>query len=92
MLAHVTVSGPGIGQRHRSTKRAPPDDFVVIPNVRIVSAGVCLVCDLSDGQRIVVPTHSVASWSKVRKRGEAGALTIKREVAEYAGLTARRAN
>ena len=74
-----------------SPRRAAPDDFVV-PNVLIVSAGVCLVCDLTDGQRIVVPTHSVASWSKVRKPGEAGPLTIKREVAEYAGLTARGAN
>jgi hypothetical protein len=75
-----------------SPRRAAPDDFVVVPNVLIVSAGVCLVCDLIDGQRIVVPTHSVASWSKVRKPGEAGPITIKREVAEYAGLTARRAN
>ena len=75
-----------------SPRRAAPDDFVVVPNVLIVSAGVCLVCDLTDGQRIVVPTHSVASWLKVRKPGEAGPLTIKREVAEYAGLTARGAN
>jgi hypothetical protein len=55
----------------------------------MVSAGICLVCDLTDGQRIVVPASSVASWSRVRKPGEAGPLTIKREVAEYAGLTAR---
>ena len=75
-----------------STRRAAPDDFVVVPNVRIVSDGVCLVCDLTDGQRIVVPTHSVASWSKVRQPGKAGPLTIKREVAEYAGMTARRSN
>ena len=74
------------------TGRAAPDDFVIIPNVLIVSAGVCLVCDMIDGQQIVVPARSVASWSKVRKPGEAGPLTIKREVAEYAGLTARRAN
>jgi hypothetical protein len=73
------------------TGRPAPDDFVVVPNVVIVSAGVCLVCDMTDGQRIVVPTRSVASWSKVRKPGEAGPLTIKREVAEYAGLIARRA-
>jgi hypothetical protein len=74
------------------TGRPAPDDFVVVPNVVIVSAGVCLVCDMTDGQRIVVPTRSVASWSKVRKPGDAGPLSIKREVAEYAGLIARRAN
>ncbi len=62
------------------------DGFVLVRNVRAIRDGPSLICELSDGRRVGIPTHAIAAWSDVRKPREYGMLAIKRDVAEHMQL------
>jgi hypothetical protein len=61
------------------------DADVIFENVRGVSDGLRLVCEI-DGQRYAIPHHLVRIGSEVRKNGDQGRLVIPRSLARTLGL------
>jgi len=61
-------------------------DLVYVPNVRAVSDGLALVCELPDKRRIGVPKAWIELKSEVREPGDYGTLVIPRELAHNLGL------
>jgi hypothetical protein len=60
-------------------------DLVWIPNVRALSEGDALVCQIQ-GHRAGVPKDEIMAESHVRKPGDYGVLVIARAVAERLGF------
>ena len=63
-------------------------DLVLVPNVRAVSDGLALICELPDKRRIGVPTTLIDFKSEVRRPGDHGTLVIPRQLAHDLGLDA----
>lgn len=61
-------------------------DLVYVPNVRAVSDGLALVCELPDKRRIGVPKAWIELESEVRDPGDYGTLVIPRDLAHNLGL------
>lgn len=61
---------------------------VSVPNVRAISDGLALICELEDGRRITLPTYAISGGSQVRRPGDVGTLVLQREYAERLGLVA----
>lgn len=59
-----------------------------LPNVRAISDGLALTCELQDPRRVAVPRVALGSGSQVRRRGDVGTLVLLREYAERLGLVA----
>jgi hypothetical protein len=72
----------------------PPDGdaFVSVPNVRALSDGLALVCQLENGRRIAVPKYEIAARSEVQNPGDVGTLVLGRALAEYLGIAAPPSN
>jgi hypothetical protein len=60
-------------------------DWVFIANVRAVSDGLVLLCEIN-GRRIGIPTHEIGSGSQVREPGDFGVLVVSREFAQRVGM------
>jgi hypothetical protein len=58
---------------------------VQIPNVRAVSRGLSLVCEIK-GRRVAVPLNDIVATSRVQKPGDVGTLVIRGEAARRIGL------
>jgi chemotaxis protein histidine kinase CheA len=59
---------------------------VQIPNVRAVSRGLSLVCEIR-GRRFAVPFNEIEEASRVQKPGDYGTLIIRTEAARRIGLS-----
>jgi hypothetical protein len=62
------------------------DNLVRVPNVRAISDGLALICELPDKRRIGVPVTFIHLKSEVRRPGDYGALVIPRQLAQDLGL------
>ena len=62
-----------------------PQQVVQIPNVRALSRGVSLVCEIK-GRRVAVPFNEIEAASRVQKPGDYGTLIIRSEAARRIGL------
>jgi len=63
------------------------DDLVLIPNVRAVSDGLALICQLRDGRRFSLPVRLIGPASQVRTPGDVGTLSVPRWFANDHDLT-----
>lgn len=63
-----------------------PQQTIQIPNVRAVSRGVSLVCEIK-GRRVAVPFNEIEAASRVQKPGDYGTLIIRTDAARRIGLT-----
>jgi hypothetical protein len=61
--------------------------LVQIPNVRAVSRGVSLVCEIK-GRRVAVAMNEIQATSAVQKPGDYGTLIINSDAARRIGLMA----
>lgn len=59
--------------------------LVQIPNVRAVSRGVSLVCEIK-GRRVAVALNEIEQTSSVQKPGDYGTLVINSDAARRIGL------
>ena len=48
----------------------------MVPNVRAISDGLALMCELDDGRRVSVPLHLIGPESQVRQPGDCGTLAV----------------
>ena len=62
------------------------DDLVHVPNVRAISNGLALICELPDKRRIGVPQTMIDLKSQVRRPGDYGTLVIPRQLAHDLGV------
>jgi hypothetical protein len=60
---------------------------VQIPNVRAVSRGISLVCEIK-GRRVALAMSDIESTSAVQKPGDYGTLVINSDAARRIGLMA----
>ena len=58
---------------------------VQIPNVRALSRGVSLVCEIK-GRRVAVALNEIEQTSSVQKPGDVGTLVINSDAARRMGL------
>ena len=65
-------------------------DLVRVANVRAISDGPVLMCEMADGHRIGIPLRFIAASSEVRKPGDVGMLVIKGLLARNLGLAVDR--
>lgn len=63
------------------------DELVLIPDVRAVSDGLALFCQLRDGRRFSVPLRLIGPASQVRTPGDVGTLSVPRWFANEHDLT-----
>ena len=63
-----------------------PSDVVRVSNVRAISDGLALMCELPDKRRIGVPTGYILAHSEVRRIGDYRTLIITQEMARSLGL------
>jgi hypothetical protein len=61
-------------------------DLVRIPNVRAISDGLALICELLDKRRIGVPRLAIDLSSDVQHPGDVGTLVIPKALAHDLGL------
>ena len=61
-------------------------DLVRVPNVRAISDGLALICELPDKRRIGVPANAIDLKSEVRRPGDFGTLVVIRELAHNLGI------
>jgi hypothetical protein len=72
----------------RDQNQVPRSGYPVqIPNVRAVSRGVSLVCEIK-GRRVAVAMNEIESSSAVQKPGDYGTLIINSDAARRIGLVA----
>lgn len=62
------------------------DAFVSLPNVRAISDGLSLMCEMEGGRRIAIPLYEIGPGSEVRRPGDFGTLVVSREIAEFLRL------
>jgi hypothetical protein len=62
-----------------------PRDVVTIANVRAISNGLALICEV-DGRRFGVPTYEIDPTSEVRRPGDVGMLVVARELVPWLGV------
>ncbi|HEY2386073.1 MAG TPA: hypothetical protein VGK30_03865 [Candidatus Binatia bacterium] len=62
------------------------DALLRIPNVRAISDGLALICELPDKRRIGVPTLAIDPTSDVQGPGDYGTLVISKQVAIDLGV------
>ena len=60
--------------------------FVHVPNVRAVSNGLTLICELPDKRRIGVPVTWIHPRSQVHRPGDFGTLIIPHRLARDLGV------
>jgi hypothetical protein len=60
-------------------------DWVFIANVRAISDGLELLCEIN-GQRRGIPNDAIGSGSQVREPGDFGVLVVSREFAQRLGI------
>jgi hypothetical protein len=58
-------------------------EFVSVRAVRGISDGLAdsLICELSDGYRVVIPKNAIGKDSQVKRPGDFGTLVIRRDTA-----------
>ena len=61
-------------------------DLVRVPNVRAISDGLALICELPDKRRVGVPRTLIDLSSEVQQPGDRGTLIIPRQLARDLGL------
>ena len=61
-------------------------DLVRVPNVRAISDGLALICELADKRRVGVPRTLIDLSSEVQQPGDRGTLIIPRQLARDLGL------
>ncbi|HEY2386727.1 MAG TPA: hypothetical protein VGK30_07175 [Candidatus Binatia bacterium] len=61
-------------------------DLVRVPDVRAVSDGLVLICELPDKRRVGVPRLMIDLDSEVQQPGDYGTLVIPRRLARDLGL------
>jgi hypothetical protein len=54
------------------------EELVLVPNVRAISDGLTLMCELADKRRVGVPLQMIGSRSEVRRPGDVGTLAVPR--------------
>jgi hypothetical protein len=62
-------------------------ELVRIPNVRAISDGLALICELPDRRRIGVPQLAIDPSSQVQRPGDHGVLVISNQLAIDLGVT-----
>jgi len=61
-------------------------DLVRVPNVRAISDGLALICELPDKRRVGVPQGLIDPGSEVQCPGDYGVLIIPRQLARDLGV------
>ena len=61
-------------------------EFVLIRNVRAISDGLGLVCELANKRRFNVPVYLIPPQSQVRRPGDVGTLALPQWFADYEAL------
>jgi hypothetical protein len=61
-------------------------EFVLVQNVRAISDGLGLVCELANKRRFNVPVYLIAPESQVRRPGDVGTLALPQWFADYEAL------
>ena len=61
-------------------------DLVRVSNVRAISDGLALICELPDKRRVGVPRTLIDLSSEVQQPGDRGTLIIPRQLARDLGL------
>ena len=62
------------------------DDLVRVAQVRAISNGLALICELPDKRRIGVPQPLIHLSSEVRRPGDYGTLVIPKQLAQDLGV------
>lgn len=82
----ATTGAPRLEHGTGSAMPEAWEGLVSIPNVRAISVGLALICELPDGRRFSTPVDLIGPDSQVRSPGDFGTLEVVRWFAREQGL------